>query len=420
MLFIHGTLQIGGIETYFVRMAKERSNKGLKTSILLLSAEKDSNLKLLEEMRKHASIYFPEDFFRKIPILTNKFVLLAPAKIENIKKALVDVDQIHTSSGVPAFLGQRMLRIANKKIPITIGFYHSAAYTWGGSNVPYYQRLNRNFAFNYLPKEALLFYSDGNRDFHSNHTKINFDKSQVFRLGVVDEKEIELSGSITEPLKIITIGRLVTFKTYNIFMLDVIRDLIDKGYSIIFDIYGTGELYEEMENKIKLLRLESYVFLRGMLEYHDFDQVVSEYDIFIVSGTSIVQAAALGVPAINGIENMVEPKTYGYFSDIHKYEFNIKGNNLPLLNVSDLIEEYINMNEQQRLILKNCHVESIKEFTNESCQNSLDELKSIRALNNYFNFNVYIYEFSRLIDKVNRRFNKSHPLNIRPDVLNRK
>jgi len=52
MLFIYRVLPIGGIETFFVRMAKERARLGLTTSILLLSEPKDSNPELLAEMKK--------------------------------------------------------------------------------------------------------------------------------------------------------------------------------------------------------------------------------------------------------------------------------------------------------------------------------------------------------------------------------
>lgn len=52
MLFIYGALPVGGIETFFVRMAKERFSKGLFTAILLQSKPEESDPVLLAEMKK--------------------------------------------------------------------------------------------------------------------------------------------------------------------------------------------------------------------------------------------------------------------------------------------------------------------------------------------------------------------------------
>jgi len=50
MLFIYGSLALGGIETFFVRMAKARAEIGMKTKILLLNNKERSNPELLDEM----------------------------------------------------------------------------------------------------------------------------------------------------------------------------------------------------------------------------------------------------------------------------------------------------------------------------------------------------------------------------------
>ena len=57
MLFIYRVLPIGGIETFFLRMAKERYKKGLATTILLLSDPHESNQALLMEMKKYSNVY---------------------------------------------------------------------------------------------------------------------------------------------------------------------------------------------------------------------------------------------------------------------------------------------------------------------------------------------------------------------------
>lgn len=162
MLFIYGALPLGGIETFFVRMAKERAKRGLKTSILLLSTPEASDKSLLEEMRGYAQVLFPQDLFSIIPGFSRRFPLLSPIKKNILLELFREVDQIHVFDGMHALLGNRFNKIARKKVPITVGFYHYIKYLWGGNEVAHFEKVNRKFIFNYLPKEALLMFSVGN------------------------------------------------------------------------------------------------------------------------------------------------------------------------------------------------------------------------------------------------------------------
>ena len=415
MLFIHGGLSLGGVETFYVRMAKERHRKGLKTSILLQKPESEHNEELLLEASQYAKVYYLDDFFINIPMLTKKFPLLAPIRKNQVIEAFVDIDQIHVYGAMYGLLAQRLLGTIHKKIPITIGFYHYNHYLWGGKKLPYNIKKDREFVFKYLPRNALLFFSEGNRDYHCDKLKTNFNESHTFRLGVVDQKvgvvdqkPYSSNGSIEKTVNIITIGRLVDFKTYNIYMLDVVRSLIDKGYSVIFNIYGNGPLYNTISDRIKKLKLSENVILHGTLEYKNFDEVVKQADLFIGSGTALIQAASLGVPSIVGIENMNHPESYGYFSDVHRYEYNLKGLDLPVINIENMIEDFILMQQDQRLSLQKRHLESIEDFTNETCQKLMDSLKDIKMPHNDFKFNRWLYEISRSLYMIDRKYNNKN------------
>lgn len=413
MLFIHGVINLGGIETFYLRMAKERKEKGLNTSVLLLKPEIYSNKKLLSEMRLYAKVYFIEHLFFTHSFLSHNFILLMPPKKDKIKELLKSVNQIHSSGGISSLVGQRLLLIASKHLPITVGFYHYLEYLWGNNNIPYYVKIDRDFIFNYLPRESILFFSEGNRTLYQQKLNLNFDNSQSFRLGVIDKKDISLDYSNKTYINIVAVGRLVKFKSYNLFMLDVIRELVDKGYKIKLDIYGEGPLTELMTHKIQSLGLQSYITLLGNLDYSKFDETISKADLFIGSGTAIIQAASLGVPSIIGIENIEEAKTYGYFSEVFQYEYNMINSNLPLLEVSTLIEKYINMNERDKVNLKKEHLQSINDFTNSYCQHKLNQLKEIEMPKIYYKFNPFLYELSRFTSLIVAKLNKNNSFNNR-------
>lgn len=417
MLFIYGALSVGGVETFFVRMAKERFKNNLPTSILLLSKPEKSNKELLMEMKKYANVFFAEDFFHGPSLLCRRFPLLSPLKQKVVVDKLEKVDQVHVFDGMHALLGYRLSKQLKRKLPITIGFYHYIKYLWGGDKVVWHERLNREFIFKYLPEQSLLFFSEGNRDLYVKHKKKSFDRSNTFRLGVIEKKQVEIKGCLVEPIKIAAVGRLVEFKTYNFYMVEVIDRLIKKGIDVQFDIYGDGPLKKEVQEKINQANLQDKIVLKGTLDYSEFDETISNYDLFIGSGTAIIQASSLGVPCITGVENMMEPKTYGYFCNVWQYEYNLKGLDLPLFNVEDIISDFVNITEGDRKKLKDSHVNCIDAFTNKNCQQSMDALKNIEMPVREFKFNRWGYELSRVADRINMKFNPKHPFNTRHEVL---
>lgn len=413
MLFIYNALHLGGVETFFVRMAKERSKIGRYTALLLLSKPQKSDPELLEEIRKYAHVLFLDDIIKYTPIISRKLPLVAPINKKSVEQLMEKSDQIHAFYGRHALLGYRLSQLINKDIPITIGLYHYIVYVWGGNKIAHHERVNRDFVFQYLHRESLIFFSEGNRNYYENHKKLDFSGSNTFRLGVVNTKKVELKSKLKNPLKICAVGRLVEFKTYNFYMLEVVENLLKKGIEVVFDIYGDGPLKTKLEQDIAKKGLEKYVHLKGNLDYSKFDATVSEYDLFIGSGTAIIQASGLGIPSIAAIENMDTPKTYGFFNDAHQYEYNLKGLDVPLIDIQNLIEEYFYMNDSDRLNLKNDHLRAIENFTNKSCQENMDALKTINMPPHPFKFNRWLYEISRVIDHISIKLNKKHPYNTR-------
>ncbi|MBG9994718.1 glycosyltransferase family 4 protein [Pseudoalteromonas sp. NZS127_1] len=409
MLFIYGALPVGGIETFFMRMAKERHRLGLHTTILLLSLPHESNPELLNEMKKYANVLFPDDIFLNLGKFTRRLPLLVPVKKRALERILENVDQIHASDGMHALVGYRLSNMLNKNIIVTVGFYHYIKFLWGGDDVAWHEKVNRKFIFDFLPEKSLLFFSEGNRQLYIKHKRKKLTDANTFRLGVIDKKDIKVSGEVNLPIKIVAIGRLVDFKTYNFYMIKVLKNLKTKGFNVQFDIYGDGPLKAQIADEINKAGLSESIHLKGTLDYLKFDETVSNYNLFIGSGTAIIQAAALGLPSIVGVENVIEAETYGYFSNVNQYEYNLKGLDLEMISVETIIEDYINMNTQQRKALISSHLECIDSFTNESCQKSMDELKYITMPAKKLKYNRWIYEFSRILDRVSMRFNKRHP-----------
>ncbi|TMP54723.1 glycosyltransferase [Pseudoalteromonas sp. S1612] len=375
MLIIYNTLRLGGIETFYMRLAKTRYLMGKKTKILLTSKAEASNEQLLYETKKYADVYFLNDFFKPgfFNKLTLHFLLLKSIDFSELSKVFDDVDQVHVSSAIYGFL---YLNIRNKlkiNIPLTVGIYHSKEFTWGeGDKIPYYERCNRVLFTALLKSKGVYFFNDGLINLYSQF--FDFDKNNVniFPLGVIDSGATESNNSkLGDPIRIVSVGRLVNFKAYNLWMVDVVEKL-QNDFNIEYHIFGDGPLAQEIKRKIEKHKLNDKIFLKGNIPYSDFKSTVSQYDIFVGSGTAIVEASSLGIPSVVGIESLDEPLSYGFLCDIVGFSYNEDGL-YEKHDVASLISNYLYLNENERHKYKSKHMLWSQKFSMQKCVGNFEQ-----------------------------------------------
>jgi len=384
MIFIYGSLGLGGIETFFVRMAKERARIGLKTRILLLRNKEFSNSELLDEMERYAEVYYLADFIC-LPKFISAFIpyhllLIIPLRKE-LRHIFDGVRQVHVSGGALGFFYLKVSALFELNIPLTIGVYHSKEFIWGGGGgLPFYEKANRQLFFNFLSRENLIFFNErlvsSYEDFFG-HALVGVN---VFPLGVTSSNaRAETRGrkkNKNKDLIIGSIGRLVDFKTYNMWMIDVVRDLIDRGLSVRYIVYGDGPLRSDMIKRIEAYGLLNRIELRGLLEYSKFSHAISEFDIFIGSGTAIIEAAGQGIPSLVGIESVEAPVTYGFLSEIPGFTYNEDNLYTKFLAV-DKIFEFINMDSSSMARISFDHVSKAGIFSIEACTQNFIKINGV-------------------------------------------
>lgn len=412
MLFIQASLSMGGVETFYVRMAKERHRCGQKTKILLISPRSRSNPELLAEAEKYAEIYFLSEISVLSPkvarLIPYHLSLLIPLIKRSVREILSGVDYVHASGGFGAYLAFRMIRIASLELPITIGLYHSLEFSWGGTHLPFYEQKNREIFFKVLPKRNIIFFNENMIDVYGK----DFSTVNLFPLGIVDGN-YKLNGwseISRSKLLIGSVGRLVEFKSYNLWMLDVVRALKDAGVEVSYLVYGEGPLKEQMQNRINDLGISEQVHLNGKLNYSDFGAIVGGFDVFVGSGTAIVEAASLGVPSIIGIENEKSPLTYGFLSEIPGFSYNENGlySKRP---VKDLIMDFLKLNLDERTSLSYEHLKKAEIFSIGACNRNFTSISPIHVSNEK---NIYsipfglMYSFSFLFYSLSLRMKKDN------------
>lgn len=108
--------------------------------------------------------------------------------------------------------------------------------------------------------------------------------------------ELDMNSKI-----IIAVGRLQPQKGFD-FLIKAMRTVIDKHSDWILNIWGIGDLHDELQNQINNLNLQQHVFLKGFT--HD---IVSEYaksSFFVLSSRyegfplALIEALSLGIPSV--------------------------------------------------------------------------------------------------------------------------
>ncbi len=418
MLLIHGALPLGGIETFFVRLAEERSKKGLTTKVLLLSDRGASDPELLKKMSRYATIYFKDDVFFRVPIFLFCITLLTPVRKKELDDMLSGIEQIHVANGRNAMLANRLVKLSNVNLLLTVGFYHSLEFLWGNNYIPYFEKIHRKFVFDVLPKENILVFSGSIIELYQKKGRVNLVGANTFRIGVVSGANVQ-NGSQkrykkdSKTLRICSVGRLVEFKTYNLWMIDVIFSLIADGVDVEYDIYGDGPLYQEIQDKISRLNLVDNIHLKGQLIYSNFGKIITNYDLFIGSGTAIIEASSLGVCSIVGVESIQSPQSYGYFTSCADFDYNLGSLDIEKVPVQGLIKKFIAMAVSEKNELSKEHVDVMSQFYIETCSDNFEKLKDYATLQEEFIVNGFFYEINTLFHKILKRILKSHPLNFK-------
>jgi glycosyltransferase involved in cell wall biosynthesis len=137
--------------------------------------------------------------------------------------------------------------------------------------------------------------------------------------------------------KIVSVGRLDKMKSYNIYMVDVVKDLLQRGYKVSYDIYGEGPLREEIEEKIRISKLEKHIHLRGQMDYRETEITLSDAFVFVGMGTASIEASMCGVPSIVAIADATEPLTYGFLQDLPFGSCGEMLDRRPTLHISDIL-----------------------------------------------------------------------------------
>jgi glycosyltransferase involved in cell wall biosynthesis len=328
ILFIYSKLGLGGIDTLIVRMSTHLSKAGHDVHIMLREKPdriRYSDPQLINEARKSSTIIYAGD------------------KCINLLKSFsLDLhhhyDYIYCFDRTTFLIGLILEQRFNLKIPVIAGVYSPREYSFQSHRFRYIKNL-MDKVFNKLPPENIFFMNQACKEAHAKVSKKDLSLSPIVPLPV-DVERFAHSVRRSSKEKIVSIGRIVNWKTYNFIMVDVIEYLAQKGYNFEYHIYGHGDQIEKLNQYILDKNLADRIYIHGPLAYTNIPLVLEDAFLFIGMGTSLVEAAACGVPSLIAIESNQSATTYGFFHEVDMgYSVGEVIPDLPMFPIAQKIEE---------------------------------------------------------------------------------
>lgn len=326
VLFLHGAFNLGGIETHILRLAEELHGRGVEVHILLLTLRYDQ--KLIDELSKFSVIQFAPNILKN-PSSSFKgnlqLMSVMPLKEGAIDELLSGVDCIHICGVWSLVFYCKHIRQKAMQTKVVCGVYHQNEFNFRSIHPSFFQKQLFNLVNDSIPAESMLFFNEKSVDMAVDLYGKKYYGSQVFPIGIkfnatsIDPKKNHQSR------KIISVGRITSFKTYNFKMVEIFDQILKIDPSFEYHIYGDGEQFSELKQFIEMKKMGNSIFLHGSLPYQDFEKVIGDAFIFVGSGTALLEAAAMGIPAVIGIESDTEGLTYGLLNKLQGYSYHEKG-----------------------------------------------------------------------------------------------
>lgn len=330
-IFVYGSLRTGGIETLIVRMANFLVSQGVPVSIYCAQGGELRSLLT-------SGVSFVEAFSSADLVKDARAYVSSKGIDTNI--LIISFDPI---SAARALMIETGLPKWVNAVHIS-GVYHPRAYFMKGERI---DRIVINFLIACAVGKRQLFFMNAEcRRSHSVRWGTDLSESSILALPI-NQVDQRWRVSDRSRVRVISVGRLVLFKKYNIGAAKIVKSCLDRGIEVTWDIFGEGLLKESIQAEIEASGVSEHVRLMGTLDYRDYSERVAGYDIFVGMGTAALEAAMLGVPTICATVDE-DFRCYGY---LHELPFGNVGEVQevpPLVELSDLIEQYSKAGRQQR------------------------------------------------------------------------
>lgn len=303
--YLHGA---GGAERQIVMLANALAERGHEVHLIIL-AENKSKYSILKNVVVHDLTSAEKDNGNRI--------------INRFKALKNEMSKIKPEVSIHYWL-QSTYMCAMMKKSITGRVIYSERSDPGDAEYKGILSVIRSLAFRRV--DGFVFQSEGARDFF---------KGRVIKRSIVIQNSVEVpEGKFLEPCKnrenkIVNVGRLHPQKNQRL-LINAFSRIANQFPEYTLEIYGDGELKEDLQEQINQLGLNNRIYLRGTTK--NILEKVYTASLFVLTSdyegmpNALMEAMAVGVPCIStdckpgGARSLIKEGINGWIVPIHDVE----------------------------------------------------------------------------------------------------
>ncbi|AIY06306.1 hypothetical protein Plano_2341 [Planococcus sp. PAMC 21323] len=330
---IHKNMKPGGIEMLVVRMVKWFSARDYKVTLFLYS----SGGPLLRELESLEGVTIVVDEDNSDPAVN---VWMAT---KMLSKRIEEKFDLVYSFGPMSFLLSYLLP-AKKRMS---GVYSPDSYAQKGKGgaVNALKLIDPKFA------QKLMFMNPAIKERTENAIGRPLGNA-IFPLPLDFCTAMNPLGNY-ESRRIVSIGQLARFRTYNYYMIDMMERLIQVDPEFTYHIYGSGQGEESLRKKIANSPARNHIFMHTKFTANDKKEALQNTFCFVGMGVPLIQAAGCGIPGIVGKVNDRFGLTEGFLHQLPPYESGDSfSDTSELFSVEDHIMKLLSSKEEYNKISK--------------------------------------------------------------------
>ena len=386
---------LGGVQTLIVRIANWLVENGHSVKLLIFNGGKALNL-----LDKRVEIMILGDEY-------DYYFFPSNMKILSKNNFFSNIDFIYSFGAKVLFLSSLLIKYLEQKPKIACGIYYPMIFI--SPNIFSFNRVFGLLFNKYLSHNNKFFMSKEILNLNQKFFNTDFSNSKVFPLPINNIANKKFNR-LPKKYKIVSVGRLVSFKTYNNYMIDVIGDLINNGYDVTYDIYGDGPFMNRLVEKVKNKSLQKYITFHGQVNYDQLKEIFSDAYVFIGMGTSVLEASFCSVPSVVALEKISEPFSQGYIYNMPEYNCGEYIQGMKKIKVYDLIVDLISKNDADYNLeckkTKNYIQKYLIDNVMDNFLNLIKETTHSDQIIRFPKFYYYIYCIRTIIKKIVKFFSK--------------
>ncbi|MDF2414981.1 glycosyltransferase [Aeromonas sp. 1HA1] len=355
MLIIANTLDFNGGTTFILRYCRESYRRGKRMGVLVMTGKNASPLPLYHEICKYADVYYLEEFMRfsaSRALSNTPLIGFLPINIESVNKIIIKHNNsVHVMGVFGLLFINKVVGKISSMVRISVGIYHQNEFMFN-SNWYFTKLVHR--IFKKISSNGVVFFNEANINSYSIFFDIDYSSATLVPIGIELPLQQGVCYGSSSGRQIVSIGNLYNFKTYNQHIITIMPSLIKLDPEFSYEIYGDGPYEKELREIVEKLGIVDKVNFNGRIPYSEFATVLHGAFMFVGSGTALVEAAALGVPAMIGIESSKQAITYGFLNEINGYSYNEFEINRTTFEMQDKIQIILDDSESWERVSKFC------------------------------------------------------------------